>query len=84
MPNILKRQRNLPHAPHRIGKAIARRLGQEGASVVVSSRKGENVKETVEEFRREKIDVYGIPCHVSNAQDRKHLVEEVGRASYNT
>ncbi|KAG9455113.1 hypothetical protein H6P81_008017 [Aristolochia fimbriata] len=59
-----------------IGFGIAQRLGSEGASVVVSSRKQSNVDEAVEKLRDQGIDALGVVCHVSNAQHRKELVEK--------
>lgn len=62
---------------NRIGFAIAKRLAQEGAKVVISSRKEKNVQKAVSELQKEKLDVIGTVCHVSNADDRKNLFEEV-------
>ncbi|KAG6474679.1 hypothetical protein ZIOFF_068617 [Zingiber officinale] len=59
-----------------IGFAIAERLGLEGAAVVVSSRKQNNVDEAVEKLRSKGIEVIGAVCHVSNPQHRKDLVEK--------
>ncbi|XP_055691048.1 dehydrogenase/reductase SDR family member 4-like [Lutzomyia longipalpis] len=59
-----------------IGLAIARRLGQEGAKVVVSSRNIENVNKAVEELRKENIEVIGVKCHVSNKEERANLLQE--------
>ncbi|GAB2224705.1 hypothetical protein Droror1_Dr00005473 [Drosera rotundifolia] len=59
-----------------IGFAIAERLGLEGGSVVVSSRKQKNVDEAVEKLRRKGIEVLGVVCHVSNRQQRKNLIDE--------
>ncbi|XP_055690758.1 dehydrogenase/reductase SDR family member 4-like isoform X1 [Lutzomyia longipalpis] len=59
-----------------IGLAIARRLGQEGAKVVVSSRNIENVNRAVEELRKENIEVIGVKCHVSNKEERANLLQE--------
>ncbi|CAI9086867.1 OLC1v1020789C1 [Oldenlandia corymbosa var. corymbosa] len=59
-----------------IGFGIAERLGLEGASVVISSRKQVNVDEAVEKLKAKGIEVYGIVCHVSNAQQRKNLIEK--------
>ncbi|VDM42743.1 unnamed protein product [Toxocara canis] len=58
-----------------IGFAIARRLGQDGASVVVSSRKEENVKEAIRSLRLEGIDADGIVAHVGKSNDRRKLIE---------
>ncbi|KAI3419301.1 uncharacterized protein J3R85_013301 [Psidium guajava] len=59
-----------------IGFAIAQRLGLEGASVVISSRKQKNVDEAVEKLRAQGIEVLGLVCHVSNAQQRKSLIDK--------
>lgn len=62
---------------HSIGYAIAQRLGKEGASVVVSSRKENNVQKAVESLRNDGITAEGVVCHVSNAEQRKTLFEVV-------
>lgn len=59
-----------------IGYAIAERLGQEGAKVVVSSRKEQNVKKAVEQLAKSGLDVTGVKCHVANEGDRKALFEK--------
>ncbi|KAM0933963.1 putative short-chain dehydrogenase/reductase SDR, NAD(P)-binding domain superfamily [Dioscorea sansibarensis] len=59
-----------------IGFAIAQRFGLEGATVVVSSRKQENVDEAVDKLKNQGIEVMGIVCHVSNPQQRKELVDK--------
>lgn len=58
-----------------IGFSIAERLGLEGASVVISSRKQKNVDEAVEKLKARGIQVLGLVCHVSNAQQRKNLID---------
>ena len=62
---------------HRIGFAIARRLAQDGAHVVISSRKQENVDEAVTTLKEEGLSVTGTVCHVGKAEDRQHLVTTV-------
>ncbi|KAK8505190.1 hypothetical protein V6N12_066718 [Hibiscus sabdariffa] len=57
-----------------IGFAIAECLALEGASVVISSRKQENVDEAVEKLKAKGIQALGVVCHVSNAQQRKNLI----------
>ncbi|XP_062945329.1 dehydrogenase/reductase SDR family member 4-like isoform X1 [Cynocephalus volans] len=57
-----------------IGFAIARRLAQDGAHVVISSRKQQNVDRAVAELQGEGLSVTGTTCHVGNAEDRKRLV----------
>ncbi|CAN6341099.1 unnamed protein product [Urochloa humidicola] len=58
-----------------IGLAIAERLGLEGAAVVISSRKQKNVDEAVESLKAKGITVVGAVCHVSDAQQRKGLID---------
>ncbi|KAM5235500.1 dehydrogenase/reductase SDR family member 2, mitochondrial-like [Ctenodactylus gundi] len=57
-----------------IGFAIARRLAQDGAHVVISSRKQQNVDQAVDTMRTEGLDVVGTVCHVGKAKDNEHLV----------
>uniref|UniRef100_A0AC11BKB6 Uncharacterized protein n=1 Tax=Ovis aries TaxID=9940 RepID=A0AC11BKB6_SHEEP len=57
-----------------IGFAIARRLAQDGAHVVVSSRKQQNVDRAVAALQGEGLSVSGTVCHVGKAEDRERLV----------
>lgn len=59
-----------------IGFAIARRLGQDGAKVMVSSRKQKNVDEAVKKLKAENLDVTGTVCHVGKGDDRKNLIDK--------
>ncbi|CAF2891205.1 unnamed protein product [Rotaria sp. Silwood2] len=59
-----------------IGFAIAHRLAREGARVVISSRKQDNVQKAVDALKKEKFDIYGTVCHVSKSDDRKRLLDE--------
>ena len=59
-----------------IGKAIARAFGQQGAKVIVVSRKAEAVNETADEFRKEGIDATGIAAHMGDPVQIKNLVEQ--------
>ncbi|KYN04601.1 Dehydrogenase/reductase SDR family member 4 [Cyphomyrmex costatus] len=59
-----------------IGFSIARRLAQEGAKVMISSRKEANVKKAVEELKSEGLQVAGTVCHVGKAEERKNLFEK--------
>lgn len=62
---------------YRIGFSIARRLAQEGAKVMISSRREANVKKAVEELKSEGLQVAGTICHVGKAEERKNLFEKV-------
>ncbi|NP_001265469.1 dehydrogenase/reductase SDR family member 2, mitochondrial isoform X1 [Saimiri boliviensis] len=57
-----------------IGFSIAQRLAQDGAHVVISSRKQQNVDRAVGELQREGLSVTGTVCHVEKAEDRERLV----------
>ncbi|XP_040206884.1 dehydrogenase/reductase SDR family member 4-like isoform X2 [Rana temporaria] len=57
-----------------IGFAIARRLAQDGAHVLLCSRKTENVDKAVKQLKEEGLSISGIPCHVGNEKDREKLV----------
>lgn len=59
-----------------IGFAIAERLAADGASVVVSSRKENNVTRAVEKLKSSGYSVSGVVCHVSKASDRERLIKE--------
>eukprot|EP00413_Alexandrium_margalefii_P022627 CAMPEP_0204572236 /NCGR_PEP_ID=MMETSP0661-20131031/39348_1 /ASSEMBLY_ACC=CAM_ASM_000606 /TAXON_ID=109239 /ORGANISM="Alexandrium margalefi, Strain AMGDE01CS-322" /LENGTH=283 /DNA_ID=CAMNT_0051580575 /DNA_START=31 /DNA_END=880 /DNA_ORIENTATION=- len=67
-----------------IGLSVARRLLAEGGTVVISSRKAENVDRTVATLRAEHGEkrVSGCVCHVGKADDRaallKHTVDTHG------
>ncbi|MEE6504584.1 hypothetical protein FKM82_005254 [Ascaphus truei] len=58
-----------------IGLSIARRLAQDGATVLLNSRKQENVDRAVRELTEEGLNVSGTKCHVGKAEDREKLVE---------
>lgn len=62
----------------RIGYATVKRLAQEGAKVVLSSRKEENVKKAVAELKAEGLDVFGMVCHVGKQDQVQRLLQEVG------
>lgn len=59
-----------------IGKAIARALGQQGARIVIASRKQESVDEIAKEFLSEGIEAIGIAAHMGDMGQVSHLVEQ--------
>ncbi|MBL0273170.1 MAG: glucose 1-dehydrogenase [Chitinophagaceae bacterium] len=59
-----------------IGKAIARALGQQGARIVIASRKQEAVDEVAKEFLAEGIEAIGIAAHMGDRGQVKNLVEQ--------
>lgn len=60
-----------------IGRAIALAFGQQGATVIVSSRKQEAVDETAAEFKHMGINAHGIACHMGDLEQVRRLVNEV-------
>lgn len=57
-----------------IGKAIAQGLAENGAKVVVSSRKQEAVNAIAEEFKSNGLEAVGIQCHIGDSEQRKSLI----------
>ena len=66
-----------------IGKSIAQGLAEQGAKVVVSSRKQESVDAVAEEFKADGYEAVGIQCHIGDSQQRQALItktiEQYGR-----
>jgi len=64
-----------------IGRAIAQRLAEHGARVVISSRKAEACTEVCDEINRAYGEGAGIaiPANISSKDDLKHLVDETTR-----
>ncbi|KAJ8050181.1 Dehydrogenase/reductase SDR family member 4 [Holothuria leucospilota] len=60
---------------YRIGLATARRLGQEGCKVIVSSRRQENVDKAVKLLTREGIDACGITANQRIKEDRQKFLK---------
>lgn len=60
-----------------IGKAIARRLAEAGASVVIASRKLENLEATAAELADLPGRVVPIRCHVGRKEDLEALVRAI-------
>lgn len=59
-----------------IGFAVAKRMAEDGAKVVVSSRKQANVDKAVEELKKDHPDqVAGIVCHVGEEEHRQRLID---------
>src|SRR5689334_5514734 len=59
-----------------IGKAIAQRLAEAGAGVVIASRKMENLQATADEFAALPGRVVPVPCHVGRKDQLENLVRE--------
>jgi dehydrogenase/reductase SDR family protein 4 len=59
-----------------IGRAIARRLAEAGADVVIASRKIENLEATAREFGSLPGRLIPIACHVGRLEDLENLVRE--------
>ncbi|HMB61772.1 MAG TPA: glucose 1-dehydrogenase [Eudoraea sp.] len=58
-----------------IGKSIARGLAEQGAKVVISSRKQEAVDTVAEELKEAGLEAIGIQCHIGDSIQRKALVD---------
>lgn len=66
-----------------IGLSIARGLAENGATVVISSRKQDACDTLAEEFKTAGLNATGIACHIGDAEQREALVaktmEKYGR-----
>jgi len=62
-----------------IGKAIAGRLAEAGANVVIASRKLENLEATAEEFSSYPGRILPVVCHVGRVDQLENLVKEAER-----
>lgn len=58
-----------------IGRAAARKLAGEGASVVICSDREEQVEETVSALREEGLEVRGVRADVTSSADMKKLMD---------
>ena len=59
-----------------IGKAIAFRLADAGANVVIASRKMENLEAAAREFSGLAGKTIALPCHIGKPEDIERLVKE--------
>jgi len=59
-----------------IGKSIAQGLAENGAQVVVSSRKQEAVDLVAEEFVQGGVKAVGIACHIADSEQRENLISK--------
>ena len=58
-----------------IGLAIARRMAEHGATVVVSSRKADACEAVVADIRAQGWKAVSIPCHVGRREELQNLVD---------
>lgn len=59
-----------------IGKSIAQALGQQGAKVIISSRKQSSVDEVADTFAEAGIEAKGIATHMGDMEQISKLVEQ--------
>ena len=57
-----------------IGLSIAKGLAENGAKVVISSRKQDAVDVVAEEFNKLGLEAVGIACHIGDSSQREALV----------
>jgi NAD(P)-dependent dehydrogenase (short-subunit alcohol dehydrogenase family) len=63
-----------------IGLSIARGLAENGAKVVISSRKQEAVDTVADEFKKDGLEAIGIACHIGHTDQREALVAKTMEA----
>ena len=59
-----------------IGAAIAKGLAEQGAKVVICSRKQEALDAYAQELKAQGIEILGIECNVSDEAQMNNLVEK--------
>ena len=59
-----------------IGRSIAQGIAENGAKVVISSRKKEAIDAVVEEFATLGLEAIGIACHIGDAEQRQNLIDK--------
>lgn len=59
-----------------IGKSIAKAFGQQGAKLIIVSRKEEAVNETANEFQKEGINAVAVATHMGDLEQIKKLVNK--------
>ena len=62
-----------------IGRAIAERMAQAGAKVVVSSRKLDACEEVVDAIRKAGGEAIAVPCNITHKEDLQRLVDETNQ-----
>ena len=60
-----------------IGLAIAQQFGEEGATILICSRKSQNVKEAENRLKGLGIKVDGYVCNVNNKDERKKMLNDI-------
>jgi len=63
-----------------IGRAIAERMAEHGAKVVVSSRKADICAEVVAGIVEKGGEAISVPCNINEKEQLKHLVDETKKA----
>ncbi len=63
-----------------IGFSIAKGLAENGAKVVISSRKQEAVDAVAKEFNEAGLEAIGIECHIGDAAQREQLIDKTMEA----
>ncbi len=59
-----------------IGKAIAKAFAEQGAIVIISSRKQDACEEVVASFKEDGLKAHAIACHVGDEKSRAYLIEK--------
>ncbi|XP_053388668.1 dehydrogenase/reductase SDR family member 4-like [Mercenaria mercenaria] len=59
-----------------IGLSTAERLLEDGAKVMISSRKKENVDKALQTLKNKGLTVSGVVCHVAKKEHRQKLIEQ--------
>ena len=75
MPDLKGKNAIITGASKGIGKAVATRLAEHGANIVLAARTKETLDETVNELKKKTgVKVIGVPTDVAKLEDLKNLV----------
>jgi len=60
-----------------IGLGISRRMAEEGATVIISSRNQANIDQAVNQLKKDNLKAEGFVCHVGNKKHRDDLLQYI-------
>ena len=59
-----------------IGKALAEEFGSKGSKIVITGRKPEALKQTIDDLKNQGIEAHGVQADASNREDNVKMANE--------